>query len=408
MKTIALLGTLDTKGEEVGFLKQQVEAAGARALVVDMGVVGTPGLHANVTREQVAELGGVPLSEILRAPTRQAASPVMVAGTTRALLDLLAHGALHGVLGLGGTQGTSNVSRVMQALPYGLPKVIVSTVASGDVAPFVGVKDITMMFSVGDVLGLNRLTRRILANAAGAVVGMANVSVALDPQPGERPLVAMTNLGTLTDGALVALERFAERGYEVIVFHAVGAGGRAMEQMIDDGLIGAVFDYALGEIADEVFGALRAGGPTRLTAAGRRGIPQVLVPGGSEHVGLLVPEPDVVPEAWRGHAHVFHNPMILAPRLKADELRRVAAEIGRRLAHTRGDAVMMIPLDGTSRYAVPGGELHDPAGDRAYFDALRAALPGAIEIVERPAHAEDPAFVRECVDRLLAMVEART
>ncbi|HZM01096.1 MAG TPA: Tm-1-like ATP-binding domain-containing protein [Planctomycetota bacterium] len=406
--TVAVLATLDTKGPEAQYLREQIEALGGSALLVDMGVVGRPQARPDITREQVAEAGGTPLSELLRQPTRQTASPVMIAGATKLLLERLEGRRLDAVLGLGGTQGTSNCALVMQALPYGLPKLLVSTVASGDTSAFVGIKDITMMFSVGDLLGLNRFTRKILANAAGAVVGMAKVPVALDVAPesarGEPPLVGMTNLGVLTEGALVALEAFREAGCEVIVFHAVGSGGRAMEQMMKDGLIGAVFDYALGEISDELWGGLRAGGPERLTVAGRLGLPQVLCPGGAEHVGLLV-EANTVPERWRGRPHVFHNPIILAPRLDADEMVKLAQEIGRRLAGTRGRAALFMPLRGTSRYAVPGGPLHDQAGDKTFVEALRRALPPTVELVERDCGAEDPAFVREAVARLVALMK---
>jgi len=404
-RTVAVLCTLDTKGPEAAWVSEQVEALGGRAFLVDFGVVGEPGTRPDVTREEVAEAGGKPLAELLAHPTRQEASPVMVAGATKILLERVREGSVHAVLGLGGTQGTANCTAVMQALPYGFPKVMVSTVASGDVSPFVGIKDVTMMFSVGDILGLNPLTRKILANAAAAAFGMATSRVELEGSVEGKPVIGMTNLGVLTRGALRAVERFHERGYEVIVFHAVGSGGRAMEQLMRDGLIGAVFDYAMGELADEMYHGLRAGDAKRLTVAGELGLPQVLVPGGLEHVGLLVP-PNQVPEAWKSHRHVFHNPVILAARLSASQLEALAAEIGRRLAHTRGRACLMLPLAGTSRYGVPGAELHDPEGDRAFFAALRAALPDTIERVERDLGPEDPAFVDEAVERLIRLIES--
>jgi len=403
-RTVAVLATLDTKGREVALLREQIEAQGCRALVMDLGVLGTPGTRADVTREEICAAGGMPLAELVRAPTRQAAAPVIVAGASRLLAERVARGDVHAVLGLGGTQGTSTGTAIMQSLPYGFPKVMVSTAAAGDVSAFVGIKDITMMFSVGDILGLNPLLRKILANAAGAACGMARAAP-LERRPGGRPVVGMTNLGVLTDGALRALARFERKGYEVVVFHAVGSGGRAMEQMLRDGILGAVFDYALGEITDEVFHGLRAGGKERLTVAGALGLPQVLVPGGAEHVGLFVP-PDTVPERWRDHLHVFHSPVILAPRCNADELRQVAREIARRLGTTHGRAVLFLPRRGTSRYGMPGGPLHDPAGDQAFFDELVARLPRSIEVQERDAGAEDPAFVDECVDRLVALIEA--
>lgn len=422
---IAVLATLDTKGAEAQFLRERIEALGSKALLVDIGVVGKPGARPDVTREEVAKAGGTELSKLLVDPTRAAASPVMVAGATKVLLDLYhlhgTHGArlphdthgghdihgVHAVIGLGGTQGTSNCTAVMQALPYGFPKIMVSTVASGDTSAFVGIKDVTMMFSVGDLLGLNPVTRRILANAAGAAHGMALAGGGMEMRRGGKPTIGISNLGVLTDGTLLAIEFLKARGYESIVFHAVGSGGRAMEQMMKEGLIGAVLDYAMGEIADDVFHGLRAGGPDRMTVAGDLGLPQVIVPGGAEHFGVVV-EANTVPARWKKHKHVFHNPIIFAPRLSASELEQVGHEAVRRLARTKSDACLMLPLRGVSRYSVPGGPLHDPAGDRAFFAALKQGLPKNVEVVEIDAGAEDPPFVRAMVDKLIALVEKQT
>lgn len=404
--TVAVLATLDTKGAEAAYLRERLEALGGRALLVDMGVLGEPGARADIPREDVAAAGGTPLAELLAAPTRQAASPVFIAGATKLLIERVARGEVHAVLALGGTQGTSNASAVLRALPWGFPKLMLSTVASGDTAPFVGIKDLTMMSAVGDILGLNPLTRTILANAAGAAWGMAQQPVSLDTERRDKPLIGMTNLGVLTEGAQRAIELFAERGYEVLTFHAVGSGGLAMEQLMRDGVIGAVFDYSLGEIADELFDGLRAADATRLTVAGELGLPQVIVPGGAEHVGIMVGEPNVVPERWAGRRHVFHNPIILAPRLSVEELRALAGVVGERLAGARGACRVLFPSGGTSRYAVEGGPLRDPDGDRAFADALRAALPAHVEFEELPHGAEDPEFVRAAVNQLLAQIEA--
>ncbi len=407
-KTIAVLATLDTKADEANYVREQIEALGAAALLIDIGVVGEPGTSVGVTRQQVASAGGSSLDQILENPTREEASPIMVRGATSLLNSRIASGDVHGVIGLGGTQGTSNCTAVMQALPYGFPKVMVSTVASGDTSAFVDIKDIVMVPSVGDILGLNALTRKILANAAGAVVGMATVEVGLDTEraPGSKPLIGMTNLGVLTEGAMLAMKLFEESGYEVIVFHAVGSGGRAMEQLMREGVIGAVFDYALGEISDDVFDGLRAGGSDRLTVAAELGLPQVLCPGGAEHIGLIVDPPNTVPERWQDHLHVFHNPIILAPRLNADELTQVGREIGSRLDKCQGNAVMMLPLQGTSRYGIEGEPLRDPAGDDAFFEAIRSSLPASVEVVEIDAAAEDEAFVEAAVHRLIGMIRA--
>lgn len=408
-RTVAILATLDTKGEEVGYLREQIEALGGQALLIDMGVIGEPGIAPDISKEKVSAAGGTPLTELLANPTRQAASPVMVSGAISILTSLLSDDAIHAVVSLGGTQGTSNGTAVMQALPYGFPKLMVSTVASGDTSAFVGIKDIVMMPSVGDILGLNPLLRKVLANAAAAAWGMACSPVTLDTGPGANttglPVVGMTNLGTLTDGAMEALRLFREAGHEVIVFHAVGAGGLAMEQMMKDGLIGAVFDYALGEITDELFDGLRAATPERLTVAGALGLPAVYCPGGAEHVGLLV-EPNKVPDRWADHCYVFHNPIICAPRLDADEMASVAREIGKRLSQSTTPAVFLMPMRGTSRYGIAGGPLNDPDGDAAFLAALRDALPSHVELIEVDAAAEDPAFVREAVTQLRQLIAA--
>ncbi|HVQ27980.1 MAG TPA: Tm-1-like ATP-binding domain-containing protein [Vicinamibacteria bacterium] len=406
-KVIAVLATLDTKGEQAGYLREQLERLGSQALIVDLGVTGTPELPGDVTREEVARTGGTALADLVRNPSREAAQPVMARGALRVLQDRLAAGTLHGVIGLGGLQGTAVCTEVMRALPYGLPKIMVSTVASGNTAAYVDVMDITMMFSVADIIGLNAFLRKVLANAAGAAHGMAQVEVALPREQRGKTLIGMSNLGVLTTGALLALDEFASRGYEVIVFHAVGSGGRAMELMMRQGIIGAVFDYAMGEITDELFGGVRAGGQERLTVAGDLGLPQVLCPGGAEHVGVLVDPPNSVPDRYKSHKHVFHNPVIFVPRLQSDEMLVVAREIGRRLQHTRSRAVLMLPLAGTGSYAKPGGPLHDPVSDSAFFAELRACVPATLPVIERPLHAEDPAFVREAVDRLIALIEEK-
>lgn len=406
MKSVVILGTLDTKGQEVQFLRQQILEMGHASVVFDLGVTGTASCAADVSREEIAELGGQSLRELLVSPTREHAGPVMIRGASLKLLQLISERSVHAVIGLGGTQGTSIACGVMQGLPYGFPKLMVSTCAAGDTSAFVGVKDITMMFSVSDILGLNRFMRQVLRNAAAASCGMAERYSFNLPSDSGKQTIGISNLGVLTEGASWAKQYLEQHGYETILFHAVGAGGRAMEQMMREGLIQGVFDYALGEIADEVFGGLRAGGPERLTAAGELRIPQVICPGGAEHIGVFLTTPFALPERFSGYQNVFHSPIIAAPRLKPEELKRLAAEIGRRLQHTSGDAVMMIPTQGVSRYSIPGGPLHDAAGDAVFFAALKSQLPHCVELVEMDRTAEDPEFVKACCDRLIAMMRS--
>ena len=309
-KTIALLITLDTKAQEAGFLKEQIEDRGHKVMLLDIGVIGHPGIGATYSREAVVSAGGGSLEELLIEPTREKSNPFVVKGCIEILGKSIKANRIHAVIGLGGTQGTSTCTEVMRALPYGFPKIMVSTIASGDVSGFVGIKDITMMFSVSDILKLNPFTRKILANAAGAACGMAEGETEFAIKQGKKPLIGMTNLGVLTQGTIEAVNYFESKGYEVIVFHAVGSGGRAMEQMMKEGIIRAVFDYAMGEIADDVWSVLRAGGPERLTVAGKMGLPQVLCPGGAEHLGILVP-PNEVPDEYKDHQYVFHSPVVL-------------------------------------------------------------------------------------------------
>ncbi len=404
MKTIALLVTLDTKAQEAEFLRSQIETIGHRPLLIDVGVVGVAGAVADFERATVIENGGGNLETLLQHPSREEANPFVVKGATSILQKALESDKVHAVIGLGGTQGTSTCCDIMRALPYGFPKLMVSTVASGDTSSFVGIKDITMFFSVSDILGLNPFTRKILANAAAAACGMAQLETQFSMQKGDKPLIGMSNLGVLTKGTMEAVAYFESKGYEVIVFHAVGSGGRAMEQMMKEGIIGAVFDYAMGEIADDVWSVLRAGGPERLTVAGKLGIPQVLCPGGAEHLGILVP-PNEVPDAYKNHKIVFHSPVVFVPRLNEEEIQRVADEICRRLQYTKTKAYFMIPKGGVGRYSRAGGVLEDKASDAAFFKRLKENLPENIEVIEREAYAEDPDFVKEAADLLIDLIE---
>ncbi len=398
---VVILATLDTKADEASFLAERIRQTGGRPLVVDVGVMGTPGCDADIPRDDVAAAGGRSLADLVAAADRASAAPVMAAGARALVSTLVDEGEVHAVIGLGGTQGTTLCAAVMQALPYGLPKIMVSTVASGDTSPFVGIKDITMMFSVSDLLGLNPFTRQVLAHAAGAALGMAGARLGEKSSWSGRPVVGMTNLGVLTQGALEAVRLLEAAGREVIVFHAVGSGGRAMEQMMKEGLIHEVFDYALGEISDELWGGLRTAGPERLTVGAELGLPQVIVPGGAEHLGLLVDPPNTVPEAWEDHDYVFHSPVVFVPRLRGDELIRVADTIAARLASAGEKTALYLPEGGTSRYAIEGGPLHDPDADRVFFDAIEERLGARLEVRRVPHAAEDPEFVAEAVKALL-------
>ena len=400
-KTIAVLATLDTKGIEADFLCDQVERLGGKTLLVDVGVLGTPIVKADISREEVAAAGGMSLDRILENPTREMAAPVMAAGATAIMTDLVRKGEIQGIVALGGTQGTTLSTKVMRALPYGFPKVMVSTIASGNVAPWVDIKDITMMFSVTDIMGLNPVMRKILANAAGAVFGMASVAVTLKSK--DNPLVAVTTVGITTQGALKALKVLEEAGYETIVFHAIGSGGRAMEQMMREGIIAGVLDYSTIEVSNEIYHALLAGGPDRLTTAGKLGLPQVICPGAIEV--LVFNEPETVPAKYQDRTLIRHSPQITDVRLNREEMAQVGKEVARRLQHTQTDAVFLIPTEGYDSYSVKGQGFYDPEADAAFVRELKTRLPQNIRIIERDTHIEDPAFAAEAAQCLISLME---
>lgn len=406
-KKIAIVATMDTKGAESDFIRSEISSFGGESLLIDIGVVGQARTTVDYTNRDVIDAAGHDSDELLRDPTRQSASPVMIKGASAILMDKLEAGEIDAVIGLGGTQGTPNCAQIFQQLPYGFPKIILSTVASGDTSGFMDIKDIAMMPSVADILGLNPFSRKILSNLAGAAYGMANSQRMIERTDQSKPVVGMTNLGVLTEGANHAVKLFESSGYEVIVFHAVGTGGRAMEQMMREGLITAVFDYALGEIADECYDCLRAANEERLTVASKLGLPQVVCPGGAEHLGIWVNEADFVPEQYRDHQYVFHNPYVFVPRLRADEIRKVGQTIGQRLSYASKDCVFLIPEKGVCRYSIDGGPLVDRESDAVFFDTIEENLPATVEVQRHPFGAEDPEFVELAVNNLISMIERK-
>jgi uncharacterized protein (UPF0261 family) len=404
MKTVAILATLDTKADEAGFMRSEIESLGGQALLIDLSLVGESELSADFTKQDVISAGGGNLAELLVKPNREQSNPFIVAGATKIVTELQESGKIHAVVSLGGTQGTSTCAPILQSLPYGFPKVMLSTAASGDTSPFVGIKDITMMFAVSDILGLNVFSRKILANAAAAAWGMAQSEQCITKSEA-KGVIGMSNLGVLTQGAMRAIKLFEEAGYEVITFHAIGAGGDAMEQMMKEGIINAVFDYGLGEIADGIWDVLRAGGPERLTVAGKLGLPQVVVPGGSEHLGILVNEPNKIPTGYENHQITWHSPYVFVPRLNAEEQGRVAKVIGEKLSHSTKDTLFLMPLKGVSSYSAEGGELYNTELDDVYWESLQKELPNTIEVESMDVTAQDQALVERAVNYLIEKLE---
>ena len=402
-KTVAVLATLDTKGREAAYLRGLIEARGLAALLIDTGLIGEPAAKPDISNREVAAAGGSALDDLRRRADREESGPVMARGATKIVRDLVASGDVHALLALGGTQGTTLSTSVMRELPYGFPKIMVSTMASGNVAPWVGTSDITMMFSVTDIMGLNPFMRLILANAAGAACGMAQVDT---PSQKGNPLVAITTVGITTKGAMTAAKVLEDAGYETIIFHAVGTGGRAMEEMMRQGLIGAVLDFSTIEVSNEMHHALLAGGPDRLTVAGALGLPQVICPGALEV--LVFNEPETVPSRYAGRRLVRHSPKITDLRLTREEMAEVGREVARRLQATGEPAIFLIPNAGYDSCAVAGEPFHDAEADAAFVAELRKGAPRNVRIEERDLDINDPAFATEAATTLIDLMRHKS
>ncbi|MER6313169.1 Tm-1-like ATP-binding domain-containing protein [Streptomyces sp. NPDC001581] len=412
MTNVVLVGTLDTKGVEYGWLRERLLRAGVEVVLVDTGIMGEPRVPADVPRDSVARAAGTELSELRAAADRGAAVTTMARGAEATLLRLHAEGRLHGVLAIGGSGGTSIATRAMRALPLGVPKLMVSSMASGDVSPYVGSSDITMMYSVVDIAGINSVSGPVLANAAEAIAGMARAYArsSLEPRPprlgaGARPLIAASMAGVTTAGVDAARERLTELGYEVLVFHVSGTGGRTLETLAGQGIFAGVLDLTLSELADDLCGGILTAGPDRLSAAGRAGIPQVVSLGALDMVkfGPLESLPQRVLD--RG-VHV-HNPSITVIRTNQEECMELGRRVAAKLRVATGPTAVCVPLRGLSTLGSPGGPYHDPGADRALFTALREGLRGsAARLYDYDTHINDPAFGRAAADRLHDMIGA--
>lgn len=414
--TVAILATMDTKGAEAAFVAGVLREQGVTPWVVDVGMTPPAG-PVDLPNTAVARAGGMELAEAVTCPSRDRMGAVMGGGAAALLAQRLQAGRLHGVLALGGNQGASIAAIALRDLPLGLPKVIVTTMASGNVRPYVGCKDILTLFSVADILGgPNRVTAPVLRNAALAVAGMAlgagsSGSGGRPSVPsrgaaivGARPAVAVTALGNTHPAATRAVERLAAAGYEPIAFHASGACGSAMEELVEAGAIAAVLDLTPHELTEEVLGDGTYGPvrPGRMTAAGRRGIPQVVSTGGMEY--LCFGPPETVPAKYRGRPRTMHTAVNPNIRLTAEELARVGRVMADRLNAARGPAAVFVPLRGWSVYGGPGGPLHDPEADAALVRALTEHLDARIPVQRLDLHINDSGFADACADALLNML----
>jgi uncharacterized protein (UPF0261 family) len=396
-KTIAVVATLDTKGVEAGFIRERVEAAGLSALVIDTGVLAKPAFLGDIPRETVAEAAGTSLVRLVSEKDRGKSVTAMAEGAAKVVRGLFDAGKIHGVISIGGSAGTTIGTSAMRALPVGFPKVMVSTLASGDTRPYVGIKDITMMYSVVDIAGLNRLSRRILANAAAAVCAMAQAE--LPPAAEERPLLAATMFGVTTPCVTRAREILEENGFEVLVFHATGTGGRAMEDLIESGFIAGVLDITTTEWADELVGGVLSAGPHRLEAAGKKGIPQVVAPGALDMVNFGPPE--TVPEKFKGRKFYQHNPTVTLMRTTKEENAQLGRIIAEKLNAAKGPTTFFYPRKGVSGIDREGQPFYDPEADEAFIASLKASLNASVRLIEMDNHINDEAFAAAVAHSLM-------
>ena len=400
-KTVALLGALDTKGDEYAFVKRCIESRGHNTLVIDVGVLGPPTVEPDVSRREVAYAAGVDLDQLVQKQDRGEAVAAMARGAEVLVAELHAQGRFDGIMALGGGGGTSVACAAMRTLPLGVPKVMVSTVAGTDVSGYVGVKDIVMVPSIVDVAGVNRISREIFARAAGAICGMVESDV---PSGDDRPLIAASMFGNTTICVEAARTILEEAGYEVLVFHATGTGGRTMESLIESGLVAGVLDVTTTEWADELVGGVLAAGPKRLEAAARKGVPAIVTPACLDMVNFWAPE--TVPKEFADRRFYPHNPNITLMRTTPDECRRLGQIIARKLNISSGPVTVLIPLGGLSVIDAPDGPFWWPEADRALVEALKADLRPDIPVVEVDANVNDPEFSRLCAQTLLESLKA--
>ncbi len=401
---IVLVGTLDTKGNEIEYTRRFLERLGARVTVVDSGILGEPdGCVPDVTRAEVAAAAGHDLEDLRNAGSRGAAVERMLEGVRATCLRLAADGRLDGVLCLGGAEGAILGAAAMSALPVGVPKVLVSPSASGrrPFSDFIGLNDMVVMHSVVDILGLNPIARSVFENAAAAVVGMARDGGGALGELGART-VALTMLGHTTPAVMRIRQRLEDAGHEPVVFHANGVGGPAMESLAKAGSIAAVVDYTLSELANTVMDGIHATGPERLTVAGSLGLPQVVVPGCADFFNQGAPA--TLPERFRARKAYYHNPLATLVRLAPDEMVELGRMIAARLNPATGPVAVVVPTGGFSLADVPGGDLWDPEADAALVETLARELRPDIPFERVDTHVNDPALADLVADRFLALV----
>jgi uncharacterized protein (UPF0261 family) len=411
-KTVALIGTLDTKGPEIAYLRDRCQDLGLETLVIDSGILGEPlSIEPDFRREMVAQAAGSTIDALRQAGSRGAAVHEMMKGVRKVVLDLYAQGRLHGVACLGGAEGSVLGAHAMQALPIGVPKLLATPIASGKrhFGPLMGLRDVMVIHSIIDILGINPISQTIFDNMAAALAGMVRHGHLIDLAT-EHRYVAITMLGNTTKSVMAAKDRLAQAGIEAIIFHSNGVGGPAMEELAQQGLFIGVIDFTTDELADELVGGFHNGGPQRLRVVGRLGLPQVVVPGCIDFT--VHGPPDEVPDHLRGRPIYTHNPVFTLVRTLEPEM----AELGRRFAERLNEAIgplkIVYPTQGLSIPSFPpnetnpqGGVFWDPDADAAFMAALRADLRPGVPVIVYPRHVNDPAFGVEVAELFLEMIE---
>jgi len=399
MATVVLVGTLDTKGHEYAYLRDRLREQRVDVLLVDAGVF-EPQVAADVSRQEVAAAAGTDVDALAAAGDRGAAVSAMAQGAAAVVKRLHGEGRLDGVAAVGGSGNSSIAAAAMRALPVGVPKLIVSTVASGDTRPYMGASDVTMTYSVVDIAGINQISAQILTNAAGAIAGM--VEAEAPPLAEQRPLVTASMFGVTTPCVTRARERLEELGYEVLVFHQTGTGGESMEELMRAGFIAGSLDVTTTELCDELVGGVLPAYPGRLEAAGELGLPQVVSLGALDMVNFGPRES--VPERFEGRNLYVHNPTITLMRTTPDECRELGRRIGRKLSAAQGPTALFVPLRGVSMIAVQGQPFYDAEADGALLAGLRETLGGNVEVHELDTDVNDEAFALAMADRLDEMI----
>jgi uncharacterized protein (UPF0261 family) len=398
-KTVVITGSLDTKGIEFAFLKELIEKEGLDTLVVDFGVMREPTFAPDITRQEVAKAGGGDLDILASGGHKDEAMRIMAAGLAVVVRRLFDEGKLDGIIGMGGGGGTSLSTAAMRTLPIGIPKVMVSTLGGGDVSAYAGTRDIIFLPSIVDVAGINRISRAIFTNAAGAIAGMVKMD---RPIIEEKPLIATSMFGNTTLAVERARSLIEACGYEVLVFHATGIGGRTMEGLIADGFITASLDITTTELADEVCGGVLSAGFDRCMAASRAGIPAVLVPGCVDMANFW--GMDTIPDKYRSRKLYQWNPNITLMRTNLEENIRIGEMIAKAANSATASVAVLIPLKGVSQLDSPGGAFWDPQADRACFEAIKRNLKPNIPVNELDNNINDPEFADRAAETLLEML----